>query len=175
MIEYLSPFEILIFAKHSIPYLSCLADVPSSPRPPTSVSGMTDDSLVLSWDAPERDGGSKIIEYIVEIEKIDETTWTQVGTSAGNCTNILVTKLVKDCSYEFRICARNEAGSGPWLETEEKIIAGRQISKWLKYIIFDRHHILRYRYEIAANPIRLRPLIVNWWVLFHLCIHSEFK
>lgn len=91
---------------------------------------MTDDSLVLSWVAPERDGGSKIIEYIVEIKETNQTTWTRVGTSAGNCTNILVTKLAKDCSYEFRICARNEAGSGPWLETEEKIIAGRQISKW---------------------------------------------
>lgn len=94
---------------------------------------MTDDSLVLSWVAPERDGGSKIIEYIVEIKET-KTTWTQVGTSAGNCTNILVTGLIKDSSYEFRICARNEAGCGPWLETEEKIIAGRQISECISKV-----------------------------------------
>lgn len=91
---------------------------------------MTDDSLVLSWVAPERDGGSKIIEYIVEIKESNKTTWTQVGTSAGNCTNILVTKLTKGISYEFRICARNEAGTGPWLETEERVVAGQQISKF---------------------------------------------
>lgn len=90
---------------------------------------MTDDSLVLSWVAPEKDGGSKIIEYIVEVRETKTTKWTKVGVSAGNCTNIMVTKLVKDKSYEFRICARNEAGAGAWLETEDKIIAGRQISK----------------------------------------------
>lgn len=105
-------------------------DVPSAPRTPTSVSGMTDDSLVLSWVAPEKDGGSKIIEYIVEIRETSTTTWKQVGVSTGSSTNILVTKLVKGGSYEFRICARNEAGCGAWLETEDKITVGSQISEY---------------------------------------------
>lgn len=90
---------------------------------------MTDDSLVLSWVAPEKDGGSKILEYIIEIKETTTTTWTKVGVTAANCTNILVTKLIKDTSYEFRIFARNEAGLSPPLVTEDKIVAGRQISK----------------------------------------------
>lgn len=107
-----------------------LIEPPTAPRLPTEVSGMTDTSLTLAWQAPEKDGGSKIIEYIVEIKETSSGKWIQYGTSAGNCTNIFVEKLIKETSYEFRISARNEVGTGPALITEDKIIAGRKISKF---------------------------------------------
>lgn len=103
---------------------------------------MTDDSLVLSWVAPEKDGGSKIIEYIVEIMETNTTVWESVGVSAGNCTNILAKKLIKNRTYEFRICARNEAGCGAWLETEDKIIAGSQISKFTYIVLLEFKSII---------------------------------
>ena len=90
---------------------------------------MTDDSLILSWSPPEKDGGSKITEYIVEYKETTKTTWTRAGTSTGDCTHIEITKLTKDASYEFKISARNEAGVGPALITEDKIIVGKKISK----------------------------------------------
>lgn len=104
---------------------------PTAPRMPTEVSGMTDTSLTLAWQVPEKDGGSKILEYIVEIKETEGTTeWRRYGVSTGDCTNIFVEKLVKETSYEFRISARNEAGTGPALVTVDKIIAGRKISKY---------------------------------------------
>lgn len=90
---------------------------------------MTDTSLTLAWQAPEKDGGSKIIEYIVEIRATSAKKWIKYGTTAGDCTNIFVEQLTKETSYEFRISARNEVGTGPALITEDKIIAGRKISK----------------------------------------------
>lgn len=90
---------------------------------------MTDDSLVLAWIAPEHDGGGKIIEYIVEIRQRKQTEWTKVGVTDGDRTNILVDKLKKGHSYQFRITARNEAGVSPPLETEKEIIAGNKLSK----------------------------------------------
>lgn len=68
-----------------------------------------------------------IIEYIVEIRETNTETWTQYSTS--KVTNIFVEKLIKERSYEFRICARNDAGVGPALITEDSIVAGRKISK----------------------------------------------
>ncbi|KAI8118242.1 Titin [Lucilia cuprina] len=39
---------------------------PSPPRATIDVSGMNDTSFTLSWQEPESDGGTKIIEYILE-------------------------------------------------------------------------------------------------------------
>lgn len=91
---------------------------------------MSESSLTLAWRASEKDGGSKIIEYIVEIKETNQETWKRCGTTIGDCTNIHIENLVKDMSYEFRICARNEAGTSTYLETEDKIIVGRKISKF---------------------------------------------
>lgn len=108
-----------------------IIDPPSPPRKPTEVSGMSESSLTLAWKASEKDGGSKIIEYIVEIKETNQETWKRCGTTIGDCTNIHIENLVKDMSYEFRICARNEVGTSTYLETEDKIIVGRKISKCL--------------------------------------------
>lgn len=104
-------------------------DVPSPPRAPINVSGMADDSLVLSWLAPENDGGSKIIDYIVEVRETTTEKWTKVGATNGNRTNILVKNLRKDTTYKFKIRAQNEAGISLPLLPDEEIVAGGEQSK----------------------------------------------
>lgn len=96
------------------------------PRKPTEVTGMTDTALTLAWMAPEKDGGSPIIEYVVEMRQINSETWIESGTST--VTHIHIEKLTTEMSYEFRICARNEAGVGQALITEDTIVAGQRIS-----------------------------------------------
>lgn len=91
---------------------------------------MSESSLTLSWRASDKDGGSKIIEYIVETKETSQETWRRCGATIGDYTNIHIENLVKDQSYEFRICARNEAGTSAYLETEDKIIVGRNISEY---------------------------------------------
>lgn len=103
-------------------------DVPTAPRPPTNISGMAKDSLILSWNEPEKDGGGKIIEYIVKYKEITEKEWRFVGTTEGNQTYIQVNKLKKKSKYVFKICAKNEAGVSPPLITEEPITITGQIS-----------------------------------------------
>lgn len=103
-------------------------DVPSAPRPPTDVSGMAKDSLILSWHEPEKDGGSKIIEYNIVVKDSKQKDWTFVGTTDGNQTYIHVKKLKQKTKYTFKICARNEAGVGPPLITEDPITLDNQIS-----------------------------------------------
>lgn len=90
---------------------------------------MNDTSFTLSWEPSESDGGSKIIEYIVEIREETETVYRSVGTTAGTVTNIQVEKVVKNKGYLFRIYARNEVGTSDAFETTEKIVVGRKISK----------------------------------------------
>lgn len=131
-------------------------DVPSPPRAPINVSGMTDDSLVLSWLAPENDGGSKIIDYIVEIRETTTETWTKVGKTDGNRTNILVKNLRKDVAYKFKICARNEAGISLPLLPDEEIVAGGELSKQFDLREFFRLFFFLFCHLTEIFPIHLQ-------------------
>lgn len=113
--------------------LKKLKDPPTAPRKPTDVSGMTDTSFTLSWQPPEKDGGAKIIEYTIEIYDTTIKKWTLYGTTRGDCTHISIQNLIKDRSYLFKICAKNESGTSPPLVTDEPIVAGKKQSKF--YII----------------------------------------
>lgn len=86
--------------------------------------------FTIAWHPSEYDGGSEIIEYIVEIKETTETTWKTVGTTNKETTYLLIEHLIKDHSYEFRISARNEKGSSTYLFTEEAVVMGREISKF---------------------------------------------
>lgn len=103
--------------------------MPSAPRPPTNVSGMEKDSLILSWLEPEKDGGSKIQDYVVEYKETTAKDWTYVGTTEGSQTFIRVKKLKRTSKYIFKICARNEAGVGLPLITDEPITVDDKISE----------------------------------------------
>lgn len=106
--------------------------MPSAPRAPIEVSGMAKDSLVLSWTQPEKDGGSKILDYIVEIkESTDSKDWKYMGTTEGNQTYIHVKKLKQKTTYIFKICARNEAGISLPLISDEPITLNKKISMFI--------------------------------------------
>lgn len=106
-------------------------EIPSAPRPPTDVSGMSKDSLILSWQPPEKDGGSKILDYIIEMREDSKDAWIYVDKTDGNETHIQIKKLKQKIKYTFKICARNEAGLSPPLITDEPITLGIQMSEWL--------------------------------------------
>lgn len=93
---------------------------------------------MLSWQVPEKDGGSKIIEYVVEYKKVTEKTWKFVGTSDGIETHIFVKKLKRDTSYHFKICARNEVGLSLPLLTEDEITIDNLISAYNHYYLLTK-------------------------------------
>lgn len=103
---------------------------PSPPRGPIAVSGMTNDSFVISWTKSESDGGSAITEYIVEMKKSTESTWIQRGSTTGHVTNLLLKDLQQTTGYDVRIYARNAVGDSLYLESVESIVTGRQPSKY---------------------------------------------
>lgn len=111
-------------------YIFDLLDVPSAPRPPMEVSGLTKDSFILSWTEPEKDGGSKIIDYEVHIKDALNGEWKNIGRTDANQTYIHVTKLDRKKKYWFKISARNEAGLSLPLLSDEPITLAKRISKY---------------------------------------------
>ncbi|CAL9697291.1 unnamed protein product [Knipowitschia caucasica] len=74
-----------------------------------TVTNISNDSVSLSWDKPEYDGGARITGYIVERKELPDGCWLKC-----NFTNLLdtfldVTDLTEGEQYDFRVIARNAA------------------------------------------------------------------
>ena len=76
---------------------------PGAPRNLTAVGG--NGAAVLSWDAPESDGGSSITDYEYRINR--SGPWIPIGSTD---TTYTVTGLVNGTSYVFEVRAVNAAG-----------------------------------------------------------------
>nr|CAD7423859.1 unnamed protein product [Timema monikensis] len=103
-------------------------DRPSPPRGPLDVSGMTDTSFTITWQPPETDGGSPILEYIVERREVNKKAWQKVGSTTVDVTHIEVSSLKVNISYHLRVTARNDVGPSVPYAPEEPITAGKRIS-----------------------------------------------
>ncbi|XP_031677925.1 titin [Oncorhynchus kisutch] len=89
----------------------CPFKPPSSPSTPEA-SAITSDSMVLTWNRPENDGGSEIDGYIVEKRDKDGVRWTKCNKRRLNDIRFRCTGLAEGHSYEFRVSAENSAGVG---------------------------------------------------------------
>ena len=86
--------------------------VPDAPTNLLAVGG--DGQVVLTWDAPEDDGGTAITDYEVRIDQTGE--WISIGSTDTTHT---VTGLTNGTAYVFQVRAVNEAGnSAPSNQTE---------------------------------------------------------
>ena len=78
---------------------------PGAPRNLTAVGG--DGQVVLSWDAPESDGGAEITDYEYRIN--GSGTWTSTGSIE---TTYPVTGLDNGTEHTFQVRAVNKIGRG---------------------------------------------------------------
>ena len=102
----------------TIPILVRVMDKPSSPTGPIEFSNVTADSLAMSWNPPEADGGAPVNNYIVDMREVsgDSSDWQMIsGTTTRN--SIKVNRLKTGMEYSFRIRAENRFGIGKALES----------------------------------------------------------
>jgi hypothetical protein len=87
------------------------------------VTDIQDGEVSLQWNVPEYDGGCAIKQYIIEKCDAHKNNWSAAITSPSTyCT---VAKLKVDGKYQFRVCAENEAGTGPWLTMPNSVTASK--------------------------------------------------
>uniref|UniRef100_A0A3Q2Q9H1 Titin n=1 Tax=Fundulus heteroclitus TaxID=8078 RepID=A0A3Q2Q9H1_FUNHE len=92
-------------------------DKPGQPRGPVKVEEVTSDSITISWNPPDYDGGCPIKNYTVEKRDTSTTTWMVVSQNLAR-TKIKAGRLKTGSEYQFRIAAENRYGKGPALQTE---------------------------------------------------------
>lgn len=93
------------------------AEVPQAPTI-SSIEG-ADESVQVNWTEPSEDGGSDILDYLVQYSPSDDdfaedaTSSLTVKGSADE-GKIMITGLTNGTEYDVRMRARNMAGSGAW-------------------------------------------------------------
>jgi formylglycine-generating enzyme required for sulfatase activity len=84
--------------------------VPDQPTNLSVIAGNT--SVYLSWLAPENNGGSPILNYIIEYSLNRGVTWTVHDHETTTLTSIAIPNLPNDVNHIFRVKAFNIIGVG---------------------------------------------------------------
>lgn len=101
--------------------LFCYLDKPSAPTGPLAVSDIKEDSVTLSWQPSESDGGSPITGYTIEKCDTKRMTWSKVADVDEKTLTYAVQKLIEGQQYLFRVSAVNAEGQGKPLQCEKDV------------------------------------------------------
>lgn len=107
-----------------------VADVPDPPRG-IKASDVSRDSVTLNWVAPANDGGSRVINYIIEKCPTTAERWQRVAQSRD--THYTVINLFGGTSYQFRVIAENKFGQSAPSETSGPVMTKEDKSRVLLY------------------------------------------
>ena len=82
------------------------------------MSDITEDSVTLSWQPPESDGGTPVTKYLIEKCDAKRKSWNKVAEIEAKNLTYVIPKLYEDKPYLFRVSAINAEGQGPYLKTD---------------------------------------------------------
>lgn len=96
---------------------------------------VTSESVKLKWEAPKRDGGSKIVAYNVE-KRQGKGRWLKSNFSNVTDTEFTVTGLACGERYEFRVIARNAIGTvSPPSQSSGYVVIRDESCKFMQFIL----------------------------------------
>lgn len=93
---------------------------PSKPIGPIRLDEVRAESITISWDEPNDDGGGEISCYTVEKRDTSQTDWKMACSSVTE-TTFKVPNLIKGTQYQFRVCAENRYGASEPLVSQNVI------------------------------------------------------
>jgi len=101
-------------------------DVPSAPESPVA-SEVSDTGCRISWEEPTSNGGSPIKGYYVE--RKCATRWLRINQEPETRKYLNIRDLIQGMDYEFRVCAVNDEGEGPFSKPSESFTAKNKYDK----------------------------------------------
>lgn len=72
---------------------------------------MQRNSIGISWNPPEDDGGSPLTTYILEKKESTRTYWSNIDRIPASVTSYKIQGLTEDTEYDFRVIAVNRIGA----------------------------------------------------------------
>ena len=87
---------------------------PTAPR--TLAATPKSRSVSLAWVAPVKTNAGSVTDYIVQYRLQGATTWITFRDGTSTARKATVTGLASGQLYEFRVAAKNRAGTGTWAD-----------------------------------------------------------
>lgn len=136
-------------------------DVLNKPGPPQNlrVTDFNDDSVTLQWDKPADDGGSDIINYIIDKKEVAKRGYSQVAKSMQQ--TITIDGLREEHSYLFQVTAVNDIGKGEPVELVDAVIPKSKFSKLIKSYLTFLSDELSIRYSNVITLPILHSITTN--------------
>lgn len=101
---------------------------PGQPAMPY-VTSITRSSMTVVWEKPSVDGGSEIIGYCLEKRDKKCLRWQKVFKYPICAMTQKVQDLIEGKEYQYRICAINQAGEGPYSDVSDFYRAADPVGK----------------------------------------------
>ena len=89
------------------------------------------DYVTLSWTAPEHDGGSPILGYVVDKRDSMMNMWSNAAKVDKDTFTVKVTNLFEGQNYLFRVAAENQCGRGAYVELPKPVVAKLPYGKFV--------------------------------------------
>ncbi len=112
----------------------------------------TSESVKLSWNAPDSDGGAAIGNYVIEKHEIkSKRGWTVASRAIVRSTTYEVQNLIKGGTYEFRVSAENEVGLGDASDACEPVMCQSKIGKFEIHIGYPEVNVLYQLFQLLFS------------------------
>ena len=121
--------------------MSLILDVPDRPEGPVEISNITKDSVTLSWQPPNKDGGTPLTGYVIEQRDTRRTQWVKTGSVDKDTTTFVASKLLEDNEYVFRVTAVNAEGESEPLESQDVAKPKQPICKCFLLFFWDTSEV----------------------------------
>ena len=102
---------------------------------------MTEDSISLKWEEPEDDGGCLITSYVLEKREAHKMSWDKAGKT--EVEEFTAGSLTEGQQYAFRVAAKNEIGTGPFVELSKTVAPKSLFGKYPESLIYLVYNMFR--------------------------------
>lgn len=122
------------------------------PNSPTDLAATSGSSANLTWTAPTDDGGSTIIDYVIQFKLTSDASWTDFVDGVSDATGATVTDLDPAETYDFQVFAVNAIGNGAAVSTVTLNAVGQAEALSLSWAANNDgvtiiNHIVEYRVQ----------------------------
>lgn len=100
--------------------------------------------MLVEWAKPGVDGGSTVTGYYLERRDKKSLRWIRVYKNPIADTKQMVYHLTEGNEYQYRVCAINKAGEGPFSDSSDYYKAADPVGKSLNIERFGKRSISRY-------------------------------
>ena len=69
-----------------------------------------DGTITIAWEPPISDGGSPVLQYVLERREVRGPRWVRVHKSAVIAPPVTIENVLEGNQYEFRVYAQNAIG-----------------------------------------------------------------